>query len=326
MQSSQNDPNDTTSPQANPQPVDGVPLIEATARDFIQVRAALVRRFQNADDALVWTRIHWRTDGHHRDTYDVEGRTWWAPKRDTIADETGLKPSQVRRALERLEKGGYIIGEHHRRGGPYDRTKSYTAVVAEMAGMPSGNAAGAISGKADVTDLEGAVLPDVPSIKTPQRGETNTLLVPFEESEELKSNAAEILGFDLMWEAWPRNESKAAARKAFAKAIGAVAVKDRRARAEMISGAACAWGRGAAARRDAGQFQPIPYLASWLNQQRWEEDAPKLDPVASAGFDRDLPTQRVQSALELGARMDEQQSAQYDLVHQTESRRGAISR
>jgi hypothetical protein len=122
--------------------------------------------------------------------------------------------------------------------------------------------------------------------------------------------------FSILWEAWPRTESKQAAKKALTKAASKVYPHQRSARIEQIVGAGCAWAQGAARRVEAGQFQPIPYLASWLNQERWEEPAPVLDPVAPAGYDRDSSAQ-VQQALTLGARMDAERAA---------AEQGAISR
>ena len=107
----------------------GVPANEITASDFMMVRAALVKRLGSANNALVWTRIHWRcsTDSAHTVT-DDDG-TWWPVNRDELGDETGLSGDQVKRSLGQLLDKGYLVEREHRQGGNYDRTRSYMPVV-----------------------------------------------------------------------------------------------------------------------------------------------------------------------------------------------------
>ena len=69
--------------------------------------------------------------------------------------------------------------------------------------------------------------------------------------------------FAVFWKAYPRKESKVQARKAFAKAD---------ARLDMLLQALEAQKQTEQWRRDGGQF--IPYASTWLNQRRWEDEAP----------------------------------------------------
>lgn len=69
--------------------------------------------------------------------------------------------------------------------------------------------------------------------------------------------------FAVFWKAYPRKESKSQARKAFAKAD---------ARLDMLLQALEAQKQTEQWRRDGGQF--IPYASTWLNQRRWEDEAP----------------------------------------------------
>jgi hypothetical protein len=79
--------------------------------------------------------------------------------------------------------------------------------------------------------------------------------------------------FEEFWLAYPRKVGKGAARKAFAKALGKIAAEDPRATVmAALNTAKRAW-----ADTDA-QF--IPHAATWLNQDRWEDE-----PLASATVD-----------------------------------------
>ncbi|WP_416394202.1 MULTISPECIES: hypothetical protein [unclassified Curtobacterium] len=116
----------------------GVPLADTAGAVFITVRPALIKRMGNANLAIVWQWIYFRTTDNSPSAYDREGERWWCVNRDEIADETGLRSDQVRRALEALEKEGYLEGAHHALGGPYDRKRSYRCILAnaDMANLP----------------------------------------------------------------------------------------------------------------------------------------------------------------------------------------------
>lgn len=107
----------------------GVPVAEATSKDFMMVRAALVRTLGGANEALVWTRIDYRLQMHRPPHVDGDGVAWWPASLDTLSEETGLSRDQVKRALKSLLDGEYLLATEHRLGGNYDRTKSYRTVV-----------------------------------------------------------------------------------------------------------------------------------------------------------------------------------------------------
>lgn len=107
----------------------GVPIDEATASDFMMVRAALVKRLGGANEALVWTRIDYRVQAKTPPFVDDEGVAWWPATREDLAEETGLSPDQSKRAVQSLVERGFVVATEHRLGGNYDRTKSYRTVV-----------------------------------------------------------------------------------------------------------------------------------------------------------------------------------------------------
>jgi hypothetical protein len=113
----------------------GVPREEATAKDFMQVRAALVRRLGGANEALVWTRIDWRAESARSAHQTEDGTHWWAATYPEIAEETGLSAEQARRAVEKLIEGGFLRAEQQH---GFARKRSYTPIYSHLAVSPDG--------------------------------------------------------------------------------------------------------------------------------------------------------------------------------------------
>ena len=86
--------------------------------------------------------------------------------------------------------------------------------------------------------------------------------------------------FEAFWDAYPRKESKPAARKAFDKLN-----PDAGLLGKMLQSIA-KWRSSSQWQENGGQF--IPYPASWLNQRKWEDEVPvaKLKVVPAANFEQ----------------------------------------
>lgn len=69
--------------------------------------------------------------------------------------------------------------------------------------------------------------------------------------------------FEAFWKAYPRKESKAQAKKAFAKVTVPL---------ETLLQALATQKQSDQWRRDGGQY--MPYASTWLNQRRWEDGVP----------------------------------------------------
>lgn len=225
----------------------GVPASEATSSDFIMVRAALVRRLGGANEALVWTRIDYKVTGKNPPHVDVLGVAWWPASRDELADETGLSPDQAKRAVTSLLAGGFIEQTEHRIGGNYDRTKSYRTVVIGRDDPPLGEIAQSTGRN---RQQERADSPNVPISQT---------------VEDIYAES-----FPRFWSLWPRSDAKKSARAAWAKAVT-------RAGGDLpiLEGVR----RYLATNPDP---RYVPYAATWLNGDRWEDE---LASVAAAGRD-----------------------------------------
>lgn len=147
----------------------GVPRDEATAKDFMQVRAALVRRLGGANEALVWTRIDWRADSARVAHQTQDGTHWWAATYPEIADETGLSADQVRRAVDRLVEGGFLRAEQQH---GFARKRSYAPIYSHVANLPAGEDA---RSKRQDRQIELADMPDGSSlIETEDKNETTS--------------------------------------------------------------------------------------------------------------------------------------------------------
>ena len=69
--------------------------------------------------------------------------------------------------------------------------------------------------------------------------------------------------FDIFWKAYPRKKGKGDARKKFAKALTKTSFENIMAALGKVK-ASAQW------QKDDGQF--VPYPATWLNQERWDDE------------------------------------------------------
>ena len=86
------------------------------------------------------------------------------------------------------------------------------------------------------------------------------------------SNAVVEEYFDTFWREYPRKTGKGAARKSFEKAMKKTDLK-------TILDAVKAQKQSSQWRKDGGQF--IPHPATWLNQERWEDESDSVDENAN---------------------------------------------
>lgn len=70
--------------------------------------------------------------------------------------------------------------------------------------------------------------------------------------------------FETFWKVYPRKVAKGAARKVFAKINPDEALFDKIIKAVELQSLQDQW------RKDKGQF--IPHPATWLNQERWDDE------------------------------------------------------
>lgn len=117
-------------------------------------------------------------------------------------------------------------------------------------------------------------------------------LNPDVRSSPIRNHVEDVVNahdFESFWSAWPRKNSRKDAEKAWAKAI-------KKASPEVIIGAARAY--ASSPYRPEKQF--VPYGASWLNGERWNDPLPE---PAHGSVSQLGPNDRLRSGMEMGARL-----------------------
>lgn len=143
----------------------GVPVELVTANDFVQVRLALLRYLGGALEAILFTRIVWRTRAEDRSWIEHDGRRWWTVTLSDLALETGHSEGQVRRALDALVTRTAVRRHQLRENGPYDRRYSYTPVITDVSNSTdraAENDASQVSNSTDVPLLRDGENPPTP--------------------------------------------------------------------------------------------------------------------------------------------------------------------
>ena len=110
----------------------GVPAELTTATDFVQVRLALMRHLGGALEAVVFTRIQYRTQDESRAWVEHAGRRWWTITIADLATDMGASEKQIRRVLDVLTERGAIVRAHLKQNGPYDQRWSYSPVILDV--------------------------------------------------------------------------------------------------------------------------------------------------------------------------------------------------
>lgn len=225
----------------------GAPRDLYASRDFIVIHLGMVDEV-GWEAAAVFQRIAYRSE---RDG------CWQATHAD-IQAETRLSEHKVKAALNYLRERGWLESERASRFNP---TQVWRPVWQENHVTEPRSVTVAEKSSVIVTEPR-SVTPTTQTVETrdtpqPPEGElfaTSLALVP---SPPVQPDL-----FDAWWALYPRKVGKAAARKAWGKAV-ATASGPALYEALVIQ-------RGALATEHARGFCPHP--ATWLNQGRWEDD------------------------------------------------------
>lgn len=170
-----------------------------------------------------------------------------------LSEETGLSLQAVRTAISHMESTGEVTRFQHGKIG--------VVAIKNWDKFQEGNTIPNTNINTDVTrNQHGA----------------NTELTPIEESK--KAIKQEIPpyspptgeGFDQFWAAYPKKRSKGAARKAWDKLHVDSTMQATILQAIERAKQSEDW------QKDGGQY--IPYPATWLNDEGWEDEEPGTDP------------------------------------------------
>jgi len=175
------------------------------------------------------------------------------PSRDLIAQRARCHVKSVDRALEELVAIGAVVKGHRKAGN------GFTSNVYTLRRIPQGR---------DTT---------VPRVGTPVSPGRDTH-VPLTRTTELElENYKEL--FDSFWESYPKHLQKGEARKAFYKAVQRVGDPQ-----VILDGVV-----RMANDPNLPPKQFIPYPATWLNRDGWEDEPfPERDPLGIPGVTRGM--------------------------------------
>lgn len=207
------------------------------------------------------------------------------PSLATIAREASCSEGTARKALAELHDLGVVYSQDRPpRPDGGQTSRLYTLMTPPSPVAPGGvqevNRGGAPAEPAPPHQMH----PNVPNYErapvnvnppTPQGGQQLALLEVSDEVEPYEPIGTEL--FEEAWKHWPRKESKKTARERFARLTRAKGGKVGR---MELAGAIIQHGDAYRAWPEQEQ-QAVPYLASWLNAERWTEPLPQ--PRAARG-------------------------------------------
>ena len=176
-----------------------------------------------------------------------------------------IRPAEIVKALNKLAEAGLIV-LYEAKGKPYLKVIKWSdhqrvRVSKHKYPMPE---EGTVCGELpQVAASCGEMRPESNPIQSNPNPNPNPN--PTREPRE-ENDIDHEMRFDRFWDAYPRKESKPAAKKAFDKIR-----PDGELLSKMIDSIE-RWKRSQQWQENGGQF--IPYPASWLNQRKWEDDPP----------------------------------------------------
>lgn len=199
--------------------------------------------------------LYWLADHHNEST----GACF--PSLKTLARECEMDVASVKRHLSNLEASGLIQRQQRMRENGSQTSTQYTLHMAE----PVAQNAPAPSAKCATPLAQN----DTPH----NLGRYN-----LGNEQDISSPADWFGGFEEFWERYPRRIGKAAARKAYAKAVKRAAHDD------IMFGLSQQMPSLA-----SREQQYIPHPSTWLNQERWNDDADHNAPINPTHARADRP-------------------------------------
>lgn len=171
------------------------------------------------------------------------------PGQDRLARQACVSRRQMVRVLAQLEERGLIRREARFRGDGKRSSDRFILVPSDKVSCDTGD-------RHQVTPV---------SQQEP----------PVEPSEEREAASPSIDYFELAWKAWPRSDDRKSAERAFISAA-----KKRRMPGQTHRGSQEALAevviRYATAYTVTTEKGFVPYLASWLNKERWNDPLPTV--------------------------------------------------
>lgn len=197
---------------------------------------------------------------------DDAGRCW--PSRRTIAKDSGVSVRAAQDALRELRGAGLVT---------WEQAKS-------SSGMPCGASTYTVTGVGSTcTGVGSTCTPPVQGAHTGVCTRCTQEEDPLKKTQGRTSSDALDASFDEFWSVYPRRVGKGQARKAWASAM-------KKTDASTIIAGAARFASSSA----SSELKFVPYPATWLNGERWDDEEAAPKPVAgSSVWDRNVTEQRL---------------------------------
>lgn len=197
--------------------------------------------------------LYWLADHHNGETGDC------FPSHKRLAELSEMTDRSVRAQIDILRSMGLIeIIQRTRDNGSQTSNGYILSLIDDMDSTPRKNIP---------TPLENISTLPQKNIPTHNLGNNNL-------GKELVLRSV-VLGFDDFWKMYPRKIGKGAARKAFDKASHLVGV-------DKILGAVSEYSKIVIDEGRDPKF--IPHAATWLNQERYDDELEASRPTTSAAY------------------------------------------
>lgn len=223
---------------------------------------------------LLWNFRYWIDENIANNRNFHDGRYWTYQSMDALCKTFDyLTANQIRTAIDKLVKGGYIVKGNYNKSS-YDHTTWYSITEAGYAVFSDFCGKNATfknhNSICEKTQIEAGIFPNRDGLQPKSiRGTYN---IPYDSTNNIPPNppmggmgetADADSEFDRFWAEYPRKQGKGAALKAYRKARKKITAE------EMLSAVRrqkTSWDWT----KDGGQYVPQP--ATWLNQERWSDE------------------------------------------------------
>lgn len=214
------------------------------------------------------------------DQANHEHRAW--PGQQKLAAMTGQGVRTVLRHLIELEGAGLLVRERRNAGYTKRLPDGFRLPVTVVASTPTTRNIGTQT-HANLSRVDLTPVNVTPAKDDEDTRQTGRIKEPKEQPKEQEPKDSRVKPtrrtfedtpeFAKFWEAYPRRKAKGAARDSFRKAV------ERGVSAEQIADGAARYAR--ACRGKDEQF--VAHAATWLNQERWDDEYQAPSTAASGG-------------------------------------------
>lgn len=244
-----------------------------TARLILETRGLVSYEAGNKVIAATWRLAY----GAAGDGPEMDGNN----SRQSESDCSQIDGKNYRSSGSNTADSSGMDGKNSRLYKEKNKTSSVVEEKEEEDPTPAAHAAAVGAEKKIENDLASLpAQPTAPTIAPPDA-------VASPKPAKPRASGSEPEHFPAFWQAWPKKEGRLDAARAFAK----LSADDQAAAASRAD----TWLTSRPDLLDPARYRFIPHASTWLNQQRWTDEAPITStafPASNHGYANTYPTQR----------------------------------